>query len=484
MTQRTWHIFNLKHFIFSNFLFWVAIVISFGKGIGISTPGATDSIQYIANDNDFNLLAASLKGDLAIAEALLQKGANPNTMIEDGSTPLIFASLSGNLKICKILINKGADINLRPQIGKTALITAAKAGHLDVVGYLIEKGAQIDLQDELGRTALMYAIASGDSAMCSRLVESKANMNIKEENGFDAVMIAIINQQKNIVQWLINKGANPNTTDNDNVSPIMLAVENADYEMIELLLKNGANINNLSKYGETALVISIKKNDEALMQFLISHGADINQRLSLAETPLTIASYYKVDNFIIESLEYKGARQNYFPDFLRYTIGPQITWNLNDLMIGLNLGIKEFKYKFDLNSGIMFRPFFTRVLLPAGTNTYIQYWERRNFVFAGLNKNFELLKNDNGWNPYLTFGLQGLYCFGSYRGTDLGLRNNFLLVPEVGIFHYLKNTQLSLVYQYADFGLQGIAAHRIAVTVKIIFGTTYVFNSNFYKKWD
>jgi hypothetical protein len=153
-------------------------------------------------------------------------------------------------------------------------------------------------------------------------------------------------------------------------------------------------------------------------------------------------------------------------------------------MVGLNLGIKEFKYKFDINSGIMFRPFFTRVLVPAGTNTYYQFWERRDFVFAGVNKNFELYKNDKGWNPFLTFGLQGLYCFGSYRGTDVELKNKFHLVPEIGLFHYIKNVQLNLTYQYADFGLQGVSAHRVAITAKILFGSTFEYNSNFYKKWD
>jgi len=250
------------------------------------------------------------------------------------------------------------------------------------------------------------------------------------------------------------------------------------------LLKNGADINNLSKYGETALVISIKRNDEALMQYLISHGADINQRLTLAETPLTIAHYYKLDNFIIESLENKGARQNYFPDFRRITAGPQISWNFGDLMIGLNLGVKEFKYKFDFNTGIMFRPFFTRVLIPIGSNKYYQYWERRDFVFAGINRNFELFKSDKGWNPFLTIGVQGLYCFGSYRGTDLEIKNNFLLVPEIGFFQYLKKTQLGITYQYSDFGLQGVSAHRISITAKILFGSTFEYNSNFYKKWD
>ena len=484
MIQRAWHIFDLHCFVFILISFAIVVDITAAKGNGYSSTNPSDSIQYIASDNDYNLLVASLKGDLLIVEALLQKGANPNMMIEDGNTPLIFASLSGNIKICKLLVNKGADVNLKPPTGKTALIAATKGSHLDVVSFLLENGAQIDLQDELGRSAFMYAVSVGDSAMCSKFFESKTNINLKEENGFDALMIAVMNQQKSIVKWLIKNGANPNTVDKDLVSPIMVAVANTDFEMMEILLKNGANINNLSKYGETALALSIKKNDEALMQYLISHGADINQKLTLAETPLTIAHYYKHDNFLIEELENKNARQNYFPDFRRFTIGPQFTWNLNDFMLGLNIGIKEFKYKLDINSGILFRPFFNRVLLPISSNKYFQYWERRNYIFAGLNKNFEIYKIHTGWNPYLTLGLQGLYCFGSYRGTDLSLKNNFVLAPEIGLFHYLKNTQLGLTYQYADFGLTGISAHRIAISAKILFGSTYEFNSKFYKKWD
>jgi ankyrin repeat protein len=443
-----------------------------------------DSLQYVPNDNEYNIVIAALRGDYSVLEGLLEKGVSPNSTLEDGSTPLIYAAQSGSFRICKLLVAKGAIINYRPITGNTALIAAIRREYTQIAEFLIEKGANINLTDDLGRTAYIYGASIGDSAMCEKLIALKADLSAKDHSGTDALMASIINHRTKMALVLLNKGANVNTYDIYGISPLMVAVGNNDYETIELLLKYGADINHISKHKESALTIAIENNDETMLQYLVKKGADVNQKLTLAETPLTIARYHKKDNFIIETLEGLGAKQNALPDFRRITFGPEITANPDDFMGGLNLGSKEYKYNFDLTAGIIFRPFATRVLIQDTGNVYFQYWEKRNYVYLGLNKNFKLTKFETKSLWGITIGLKGLYTFGTYRGTVLKTGNNYLLAPEVGFFHNFRGIQMNLVYQYLNFGNTGVSPHRINFTEKFVLGSSSGFNVNSYRPWN
>ncbi len=443
-----------------------------------------DSVQYIPNDNEYNIVIAALKGDYTIVEGLLEKGVNPNSMLEDGTTPLIYAAQSGSFQICKLLVSKGAIINYKPATGYTALIAAIRGGYSQIVEFLIEKGADINLTDDMGRTAFIYAAANGDSIMCEKLLSLNANLSLKDNTGTNALMVTIINRRLKLATMLLEKGIDANTSDVDGVTPMMVAVANNDYDAIELLLKYGADINRKSRHKETVLTIAIEKNDEALVRYIVKKGANVNQKLTLAETPLTIAHYNKHDDFIIEALQDLGARQNAIPDFRRITLGPEFTMNFDDFMAGFNFGTKEYKYNLDLTAGIVFRPFATRVLMHDSANYYFQYWEQRNFVYLGINKNIKLTKYTSKSAGGITIGLKELYTFGKFRGTILNSGNNFLLTPEIGFFHMFFGTQFNVVYQYMNFGLTGVSPHRISITAKFILHGSNNFNANLYRPWN
>lgn len=480
---------NTNHIKLNNLLIVLGLLyiinceISLACNLNVKLYSENDSLQYIPNDNEYNIMIAASKGDYVIVEKLLHKGVSANIVLEDGTTPIIIAAQTGHLNICNLLFANGANINFQPHIGNTALIAAVKGKQPHVVDFLIEKGAEINLTDDLGRTAFMYAVATGDSAMCEKLLAYNVDINLCDYNGANALMASVINQQKEMILYLLNKGANPNTTNSNGTSSLMIATQKGDYSTIELLLNHGANINNKNKSKQTALTIAIEKNDEVLLQFLINKGADVNQRLSLAETPLTIAKYYRRDNFIIETLESKGAKQNHIPDFRRVTIGAETVWNFDDFMAGINFGIKEYKYKFDISTGIVFRPLATRILLYDSANIYYQYWERRNFAYIGLNKNFTLSRPNKKIKKEITFGVKELYNFGSYRGTSLKIDKHFLFVPEAGFLFYLRKMQFGAVYQYIKYDIStGISTHIINISAKIILGGNA--KSNLYKPWD
>ena len=83
-----------------------------------------DTLQYMPDDEEYNLVIASLKGDYHLVETLINKNINPNTALDETFTPLNYAARGGQQKICNYLILKGAEINYRPANGATPLIAA------------------------------------------------------------------------------------------------------------------------------------------------------------------------------------------------------------------------------------------------------------------------------------------------------------------------------------------------------------------------
>jgi ankyrin repeat protein len=72
----------------------------------------------------------------------------------DGYTALMIASEKGNLVIAQLLVEGGANVNAaRTDDGWTALMRAAKKGHLEIARFLLNSGADKAALSHAGRTA-------------------------------------------------------------------------------------------------------------------------------------------------------------------------------------------------------------------------------------------------------------------------------------------------------------------------------------------
>lgn len=60
------------------------------------------------------------KGFYNIVQPFLERGANINLCVDDGTSPLYIACQEGHTKIVEHLIKKGADINLCTKSGANA----------------------------------------------------------------------------------------------------------------------------------------------------------------------------------------------------------------------------------------------------------------------------------------------------------------------------------------------------------------------------
>ena len=78
-------------------------------------------------------------GNTAVAQSLLEHGANPNAYARDGRTALMEAAASGRTAIVQMLLEKGADPNARMANGATVFARASARPHNEQVIDLLRK---------------------------------------------------------------------------------------------------------------------------------------------------------------------------------------------------------------------------------------------------------------------------------------------------------------------------------------------------------
>ncbi|KAH0539793.1 serine/threonine-protein phosphatase 6 regulatory ankyrin repeat subunit B-like [Cotesia glomerata] len=111
-------------------------------------------------ENGYNMTPLSLavhKNQVKAVEALLQHGANVNTVDKGLKTPLYYATTYSHGMIFKMLLANNANPNCISEEGQTPLVMAAKNNDDFSINHLLKYGADIDLRSGLsGKTVLHY----------------------------------------------------------------------------------------------------------------------------------------------------------------------------------------------------------------------------------------------------------------------------------------------------------------------------------------
>lgn len=82
------------------------------------------------------LMAAVVKGNVSIAEKLLENGANPDLKDGNQSTALIYATLFKNVEIIKLLLKYKADKNVKDSRNFSALDYAKLSNEKEIIQLL------------------------------------------------------------------------------------------------------------------------------------------------------------------------------------------------------------------------------------------------------------------------------------------------------------------------------------------------------------
>jgi uncharacterized protein len=221
---------------------------------------------------------AARKGDVKKVKALLQ--SDPKLVGErdsNGDTPLHVASLHGETAVAQALLDAGAEINARNNYGAFTpgdlWDVLGSSNHKDPVALLTVHG--LDAQDmKNGYTPLHLAMFSiSHKKMVDLLVSKGADVNARAASGATPLFFAVLRDQKDDAQILIDHGANVNLPDAYGDTILDCALHLQYGSMIELLVDHGADVNAQDQSGHRPLTYAMQMDDHKWADLLKKHGA-------------------------------------------------------------------------------------------------------------------------------------------------------------------------------------------------------------------
>lgn len=194
------------------------------------------------NEADFMLglplMIAARDNHVAIAEALVNHGANVNGMDISGSA-LHSATYAGNAAMVEFLISKGADVNAAPDGVITPLHHAAANDHIYIIKLLIRRGASVNSTS--GKpSALHISAGAGHQKAVELLIANGANVMHRDNEGDTPVHRAAIGGYADIIKLLLDAGADIEAEGTHSYTPLEVARAYDRTEITELLLQRGA----------------------------------------------------------------------------------------------------------------------------------------------------------------------------------------------------------------------------------------------------
>lgn len=123
-------------------------------------------LEAVNRAGETALMMASLRGQTALVQRLLERGAVINRF---GWSPLHYAASGPDDGALKLLLARGASVDARSPNGTTPLMMAAGEGPSACVELLLAAGAQADLRNDLGLSAADFARQRGRDRLADRL---------------------------------------------------------------------------------------------------------------------------------------------------------------------------------------------------------------------------------------------------------------------------------------------------------------------------
>jgi ankyrin repeat protein len=269
------------------------------------TAGA--NVKLANREGASPLYLASIRGNPAMIEKLLNAGADANERGPQGETPLMLASRSGNLDAIRVLLDHKADINAKDKLrGTTALMWAATEGHPTAVKLLIARGANFSAatapdtrnsRNNLANTVTQRLNSSFGAVGQARARAGASASSPAAPGGPPKKAAASDDPPGEDVSAIFGP---PRKKDGGGLTALVFAARENCIECAKMLLDAGADLNQRTLYGWTALLTATQNRHYKLAAYLLDHGANPNIANNGGWTPLYLAT----DNRNIESGDY------------------------------------------------------------------------------------------------------------------------------------------------------------------------------------
>ncbi|MEX2243820.1 MAG: ankyrin repeat domain-containing protein [Fimbriimonadaceae bacterium] len=124
--------------------------VAIGSRQDVETALARSSEVRALDSNGMSAIQVALrKGDLELAELLLQHGANPARQSSKGASSIACSIESGSPVVLEWALRHGCDINEHDKFGNPVLGSAVSSGNIEIVRFMLEHGADPNAGDTL-----------------------------------------------------------------------------------------------------------------------------------------------------------------------------------------------------------------------------------------------------------------------------------------------------------------------------------------------
>ena len=251
----------------------------------------TCAVNATDSNGEGSLMYAAKHGHCAMAELLLDKGAEINAQGGDFGDALQAASYGGHEAVVRLLLDKGAEINAQGRRYDNALQTASYRGHEAVVRLLLDKGAEVNAQGGDYGNALQAASYRGYEAVVRLLLDKGAEINAQGGYFGNALQAASYRGHEAVVRLLLDKGAEVNAQGGYFGNALHAAAYAGKNEVLELLIRNYSIMQLQDPYDRTLLWWAAAGGQTTTVQVLISrYNYDSRTADKFGRTPLWIAT--------------------------------------------------------------------------------------------------------------------------------------------------------------------------------------------------
>ena len=263
---------------------------------------------------------------LAIADLMIEKGADINATDSNGMTPIFYAAYEGEFKTMKFLINRGANVNAEIPYKQARLTPLMIAVIKDAIGHvklLVANGANVNYKT-FNKTVLGCAISRSHLEIAKILIDHGASVE-DQHDGKNLIDIAVEQENYDLVKLLIAQGAeftpesyyeslllkghlemvkyfiqlesNNHIQNNDIDIPDVMFIfcmkprnkwdKEASERIVDFLIRDGFEIN--KERGISALHMAILMEQNEIAKELVKRGSDVNVQEDDNDTPLHLA---------------------------------------------------------------------------------------------------------------------------------------------------------------------------------------------------
>lgn len=221
------------------------------------------------------IFAPTFHGDVATVRKLLKKDATLVAMRDAKNlTPLHIAASRGQSAVAQLLIDHGADVQPGNDGEWPPLVFAAYRGHADVANVLIENGAGVTAEDG---NPIHYAGQRKHKEICRLLVEHGAIDGLLDSDDSDVLSLfcAAYSYDSDTVKEILTRRPDlVDHKDKDGRTALHEACTHGDTKTVRELLKAGADVTIEDTNGQTPADRAASHRQHAVTKLLSKQHAE------------------------------------------------------------------------------------------------------------------------------------------------------------------------------------------------------------------